>query len=175
MATNDVIEALKVKAKESPAANAVFHMWAIRQRARHSVTVTGLSAKMKAEGFTFKDDEYRDLLSLLSRLNLGRLEKGPKGKVWALRELKTSLQSIGNAAVSGTGDLKAFRQRNRFARLTTPAPAAVLEPKKGITTGEPIRIMMQVANTPVEVSLPSGATAQEIAGIIARFQEVKAS
>ncbi len=117
---NNVVELLREKASTDPVSSAVLHMWALRKRARHEVTLDGLAARMKAEGFIHDKRQYEPILKFIANLGLGRLQVDAKGHVIALKEIKTTLQSIGRAAcdVRAADDaLKIYRKKTRFRNL----------------------------------------------------------
>lgn len=118
MTTNQVVQTLKQQASD-PVANAVFHMWALRKRARNEVTINGLHARMKAEGFVHSKTQYEPLLKLMATLGLGKLSTDAKGRVIALREVKTTLQSLGRAVceTKSAPTLKRYQPKTKFRSL----------------------------------------------------------
>lgn len=132
MNKNELISRLRTEASTNPAANAVFHMWALRLRARFTVTIGSLSAKMRAEGFHYTNGDYANLLKFLAGLGFGTLDVSPTGRIKALKDINITLQSIGKAACGGNNELFSYRPRNHFKNLvvrhtTRPPLIAVIE------------------------------------------------
>jgi len=170
MTSQEIVSKLREEAKNNKIADAVFHMWASRQRARYQVTVAALDYRMKAEGFVFDRSEYVKLLKFLSSLGIGRLSSDFKGKNLALVDVKTTLQSIGIAAVQG-GNLESFKRRNRYSKLIVEKPPSLA--KNSDTKPVEITITVLVAGKPMQIQIPQNFTDTDIAGVISIFQGKK--
>lgn len=167
MSNQEIVGSLKKYAAENAVANDVFCAWAMRQRARNQVTMAALYQKMKINGFNHKYEEYEGLLKFLGALGLGRLELDKRGKVIALKEVKMTLQSIGEAACGGKEKLKGFKPRNKFSRLIskpkTLVTTSVQQPK---TFERDIEIVVTLEGKPIRINMPKSLSAEQIAGII---------
>lgn len=112
----NLVDSLKDKASKSPAFSAMCTVFAIRERTRQQITMSSLIISMLREGFKYSRSEYEDALRFMSDLGLGTLVKDSKGKVRALKDIKTTLQSIGTAAIS-EGKLKNFHPKVNFMKI----------------------------------------------------------
>ncbi len=167
--TKTVVAALRKMAQMNKVALDVFHMWAMRQRARHSVTIVGLTQRMKAEGFQHTPGEYGNLLAALAVLGIGTLEKDAKGRPVALTWLTISLQSLGVAAIDNTTiDVMPFKQRNRYEEIA-PTPTPISRP----APSAPVKVFVAVGGRTIELVLPTGMSPTEMAAVIASVQESK--
>lgn len=118
----EIVDSLKKEATVNPVANAVFHVFATRERARSVLTLQALQRRMKREQFTYPVSKYAELLKLMSSLGLGKLDIDPKGRIRSLKEIKASLQSIGMAACTDSKELKSNKQRARFITMPVRPP-----------------------------------------------------
>ena len=181
MSRDVAINTLRREAARNPVVNDVCHMFAQRKRARHQVTIRALSLRMKAEGFKHSDKEYGTVLKLLADTGFGTLQKNNRG-VLALVNVKTTLQSLGQAVIGNTQELKARKLRHTFSALA-PIAQMVKEEKaapestpKQMTvypyraTGS-VSITLTVNKKPIIIPLPSTLTPEEIASLIKHFQE----
>lgn len=169
----EVITKLKDRASKDPAANAVFHVWAFRERARNQVTLNSLEQTMKAEGFTFDTRQYSSLLEYMASLGIGKVDRDFKGRLRALKEVKTTLQSIGQAAVGQKLNLELIKQRNKFVELEakTEGLIAAVEMVKDLKVQFPVSLTVVVEGKPVNFRLPPNLTSEEIARLVKMFQE----
>jgi hypothetical protein len=173
-----IIESLQKKAKENKVFYDFLHVCSVRDRARCVVTLSGLSQRMKKEGYAYPDTEYAPVLKFLADLGLGRLEKNGYGRVKALRDVKMTLQSIGEAGIGKSKTLKAFKQRNKFMKLFEGPSEVVAKPKQEERRQIPTQVILPQAKLivsingkPVTIQVPSNLTEQEIAALIGRFQD----
>lgn len=167
MTQSDLINRLKEEATKNPVANAVFHVFALRQRARHNLTINGLKQKMKLEGFSYSTEQYGEILKLLDSLGIGKVDRDPKGRIRALKGVQTSLQSIGAAAVGTDDKLKNFRPKPKFMKLV-PKPEILKQAEAQKTE---IRLTVLLNDKPIQILIPKNLTAEEIAGLITGLQD----
>lgn len=179
MNMQETIVALNNKAASSKCANAVFHAFALRQRARQQVTLVALMAKMENEGFKFKVSEYQDVLKFLGDLGLGTLAFGAKGQIRALTQVKITLQSIGEAAIGSRTKFDSFKQRAKFKKLSTkerivaatsPAQVERRQPPAGATAGVRLSVTAIINGKPVTMWVPDEFNKNEIAELVGRFR-----
>lgn len=151
-----VIETLKRETPNNKTLSDTMLSFASRDRARHAVTLTGLMNRMKNEGFEHARDEYARVLQLLAHLGIGKLDVDPKGQIRALKDVRTTLQSIGEAALNEDGKLELAKRRNRFGRIDVtqiPMPAAPMPVL--IVTPKPVA--QAPAPRPIEATKPPKA------------------
>jgi len=184
MTTTEVmINRLKDEAKSNPVWNAVAHVFALRQRARHQVTVAALSQRMRAEGFDWTDEQYADVLKLLSQCGIGRLEIDGKGRPVAIKDIRLTLQSIGKVvAGNADADIKPFHQRHKFGNVVdmNQSQPKVKEhvirrrrgrkPRTYQTPNSKLILTVLVNDKPVNIPIPNGLTTDEIAKLISDLQ-----
>ncbi len=179
MNQNEAIVSLKKVVESDKAASAVFHVFALRKRARHMVTILGLMQRMKAEGFEYSRGQYEAILKIMAEHGFGKLEKDPKGQVTALKDIKTTLQSLGKAVLSQDEKLKGFKQRNRFNDLVATAEAIRTNPEaiavRPFRVSGTVSITLSINGKPIIIPVPSDLTPEETAGLINRLQDNKAS
>lgn len=176
MSTKQLIEALKSATSTNKCMEAVLIMWAHRERARHQVTVHALYQRMRAEGFTeYNAEEYRKVLGEIGKLGFGKIKYDKSGRVTALVELKTTLQSIGKAATGVESSFEIYNRRNQYGKLANDVidNASVSDVQKAspavLSTSVVLTFILD--GKPVNVSVPSGFTAEEVGRIVERFQE----
>lgn len=171
--SKQVVEILRQKASSDPVTNAVLHMWALRKRARHEITVGALHARMKREGFIHDKQSYEPLLKLLGQLGLGTVQVNSKGRVVALKGVQTTLQSLGTAVLSPKGQLKQFKQKHKFSPLMLTREAEA--PKLVKETKTDAQITVQHASKSMTFPVPSDASDEDIAHIVSKFLKFSAS
>lgn len=147
MNQTQVIESLRTDADKLSALKDTLFAFAMRERARHEITLVSLVSRMKKEGFDHSRHDYVEVLKLLAKAGIGRLDLDPKGRVRGLKEVKTTLQSIGAAALGESARLEIAKRRNRFGKFettlvqTTPPVLVVApEPKAEIVLNPPKRV-----------------------------------
>lgn len=177
-----VVVGLKNEAAANPVARAVFEFWAARERSRRMVTIHALKQKMGKLGLTFTRDQYAEFLKKLAALNLGRIEQNSKGGVVALRDVRITLKSIGQAAIGGADtsiSLKMTKVRNRFANLEAvkaapkdmkeAAMAAWNAPERKLS----VKVAVAVKGKVFNIDIPKNASSADIADLIAHLQGLK--
>lgn len=120
-----MVQSLQAEAKLNPVFNTVMHAFAIRERTRAQVTVSNLRLSMAQEGYQFDRPQCEKVLQFLASIGVGRLQKHANGILYALKDIKITLQSIGRAAIGATDKLAKFDQGNSFSRL----PAQITQAK----------------------------------------------
>jgi hypothetical protein len=185
------IQTLKKEIKSNPAADAVFHLFAARQRARHQVTVRALFYKMSKEGFKFTKSDYAAVLKRVGQLGFGRIEYDRTGNVQALKDIKVTLQSLGEAVIRQEQvAISAYNKRNRFTQLASsvaadlraeqpkpPKLAVVKAPEKQVVvypyrSASTVSITLTIAGKPVILPIPGELSPEEIAALISHLRGV---
>lgn len=161
-----VLEKLKNEAKTNPASNAVFHVWALRKRARGQVNLNSLYNKMKKEGFTHNKKEYASLLNLLASLDIGTLDLNIRGEIRALKNVKIKLQSLGNAVV-GEGTLSNFRSRNKFVPITIEKPDVIKVLKE---MPDAVNIEVLIGGKTITIPIPRDFDSKDITHLIDKLR-----
>jgi hypothetical protein len=179
VADTSIIEALKKEALASKAFNAVCHVFAFRQRTRYVLTIVGLRQKMKAEGFTFSNEEYAKVLRTLASLGIGQLMVSPRGRIRALKNINITLQSIGQAACGDKAKLEGFKPSNKFIRLVSNPETVVKKPQEPPKVQElspktqeskAIKLIVYLGGSPVTFAVPEELSTNEIAGLIQKLR-----
>lgn len=148
---NEMIKKLKEESSNNPAAGSVFHLFAMRSRARGIITLRSLFLRMKIEGFSYTKEDYATVLTLLAKHGVGKLDLDAKGRVRSLKEIKISLPSLGKALVGQGKDLSKFRAKSHFAQIPPTKPIETKESFVELRVkGIPVRL--RAATTPEEVS-----------------------
>lgn len=171
MDNTQIVEVIRKEAKENKVADAVFHMWATRDRARGTVTVGGLEQRMKAEGFHFDKADYAKFLRFLSALNFGKLDES-SGKVRGLKDVKIKLQSIGQAAIGTKQTLDGWRARNRYKHLVpeTKVATATATPTAKPAKAAPVFLAVQLKDKLVSIPIPGDLEDAEVAALVHRLR-----
>ncbi len=174
MDISKVVDVLRSETKSKPAVSAVMHVFAMRKRARSNITVGGLDQKMRTEGFNFPRSEYAKIIRMLSDLGFGKLDVDSKGRVRALKEVKVTLQSIGEAAVGQAKKLENWQQRSKYSPLVATAELIKAAPQaKSGGISHPVSITVLINDKPVNFRIPKELNANEIADLVVRFRDDK--
>lgn len=167
-----VIEALKNKVAADKTARDVFHVMSLRERARNIVTLGGLDQRMKKEGFNYEKDDYVTVLKFMASLGFGKLELDSKGRVTALKDIKTTLQSIGEVAMGLNTELHPWKQRNKFRVLSSPSLKPVPKPTQEVLAPViPVSLTVVINGKAVNVALPNNLNERDVADLVMRFRE----
>lgn len=147
------LQVLKEVASKNPAIDAMFHDFAMRERARSQVTIRAFYSRMKKQGFKHTSTEYAEGLKVLSKCGFGEIKLNRRGNVVGLFGVKTKLQSIGQAVVGNRKELKNYAPRSKYS----PLPASVETPhdKKEILVSlsgidNLIRVILQDDTVPAD-------------------------
>lgn len=159
----ELVEKLRKEAQVNKAFNAVCHIFALRQRARKEIYINSLMQKMEKEGFRFEKADYVKVLQFLASLGIGKLYTDHKGRVMGLKEIHTTLQSIGSSACAD-GSLKGFKFRNKFKPIASPVTSYI---------ASNIKLQMPVGSRHVTVDIPKEMTSEEIALLIEALKDKK--
>lgn len=167
MNKNEIIQALQSEAKANPASNAVFHVFAIRKRARNTVTLTALYNRMRREQFNYSKQEYLPVIKKLVSLGLGTGVYNKRSRLIGVKDLETTLQSIGVAACGDTNaDLGKFKPRNKFSKVIhknqIPALAALRTAF--------LNIEVAVNDKKIQIPIPKDLSTEDLAALLNRLQ-----
>lgn len=175
MNTKQLVERLKSEVIENKAFNDVFTMFSKRERTRDKVNLYSLIRRMELEGYKHDTNDYADILKKMADLGLGELELNKKGQIKSLKNIKITLQSLGNAAIGkGTQQLETFSQKNSYQKLTVDA-SVVSKAATGAMAGYPVSITVVINGKPVNFRVPKELNENEIADLVVRFRDKEAS
>lgn len=167
----EAIEKLKQEVSANPAANAVLHVFTLRKRARSRIATSVLAKTMTKEGFSFSPAQYAEVLKLLANTGFGNLELGPKGKIRALKDIKVTLKSLGEAVCAPKPvSLTHFRSRNKFQTVNIPKVLTPAPPKESYPTPGLKIVLALNEGRHLDISIPDDMTPGEIAFLLKRFQ-----
>lgn len=165
--SSELTKKLRAEVANSEAFKAVCHVFSQRERARSQVTIGALTLRMEHAGFHFKRSQYEEVLKSLASLGLGKLDaKG--NKVKALRDIRVTLQSIGQVAVGSQDTLDTFNRRNSFVALQVPKTQAKAPPKSD--PKYPIAIVATIQGEQVSFPLSFSLTGAQICVLIQNLQ-----
>lgn len=178
MEKSQIVEALQKEAKTNPASSAVFHVFASRERARSTVMLTSLYNGMKKEGFSFSRADYVSVLKLLNSLGFGTLYQDSRGRVLGLKNVKTTLQSIGEAALGNSNvNFQSFRPRNRYTNLQPRNqnireiyPRSPLEAPVKAKEDCKVNLEVDINGKTIHIPMTKNLTSEDIASLINRLQ-----
>lgn len=166
MSNQTIVQILRDKAAQDPVISAVLHMWALRQRARSEVTLNGLAAKMKKEGFIHSKSQYEPLLKLMAQLGLGKLQTDSSGRVVALKHVEMKLQSLGHAVCDSKTNpsLVSTRRKHRFKSMEL-----AYETKSTVKTLKEASVTIEDPMKSVTFKVPSGTTDDQLTDMVKKY------
>lgn len=169
---DSTVELLKKEAMSDKMMRDIFHVMSLRERARNIITVGGLDQRMKKEGFNYERADYVKFLKFMASVGFGKLETDSKGKVLSLKDIRITLQSIGEAAMGQNTKLIPWKQRNKYQPLPEqPKPQAPQKASADNVTGFPVSLTVVVNGKPVNFRIPKELTEWEIADLVVRFRD----
>lgn len=112
-----VVQKLRERAEKSPVFTAMCSMFAMRERTRQQIVLNTLLAVMKNDTVKFSKEQLAEELKFMASIGLGTIQHDKKNRVYALKNIKTKLQSIGHAALSKTDHLVKFTPQAKFSDL----------------------------------------------------------
>lgn len=159
MENKKLIETLRSMAKNSKAANDLFHDFATRSRARGQLLVETTYYRMKRQGFHYSKQEIADIFTALAESGIGTLKRGQKGSVVALTGIRIQLQSLGKAAIQPTvANVATYAPRHRYSPLLRDETPAIVKPEpkqvvlKALSSVDAlVRAILKEDSTPAEV------------------------
>lgn len=95
----DIVTQLKEEASKSASFSAMCHVLALRERSRKQITLKNIVAVMHKEGFRYEKEDYSKNLHFLATLGVGSVDNDIKGNFRSLKDIRFSLQKLGQAAV----------------------------------------------------------------------------
>lgn len=178
LSPKQMIEALRAEAARSQVFNAVCHIFAIRERARQQVTLGRLRIRMAQEGYNYSRNDYEQVLRFLASIGIGVLDFDSKKNLRSLVAIKTTLQSIGAAAVGKGDSLERFTPAAEFSDLPVKAPSApsvsTPAPMKPLVSEEyPVSLTIIVEGLKMSFNLPKGLTMKELSKLLSDVYKSK--
>lgn len=181
--TSEVHTKLMTEAARNPVFMAVAQGFAIRERTRNQITIHSLTQKMTKEGFNYKREDYIKVLYFLHGLGFGSLKLSSRGKLLALKNIETTLQSIGMAAINGKEPLKKAAKTNKFKPLANKVDIKIEKEHSKTKTGKigmeqlnkkyDAELVVHFEDEVVTFKLIKGITTQQIGSFMARYYNTK--
>lgn len=180
--TMNMVEALRKEASSNKVFDAVCHVFALRKRTRARVTIHGLQLYMTAEGFKFTNEEYKNVITFLARIGVGKLMTNRAGKVTGLSDITLTLQSLGKAAV--TKEATAFKNRAQTQTKFQDLSAEIgkihqtnfIEGKSKLPIRQsqayPAFLTVLIEGKPINFAGPNNLTADNLADFLNQFKRV---
>lgn len=167
--TKQVIETLKKEVQTNKALDATLHICAMRKRARNQLTLNTLYNRMHQEHYKFTRGELAGVLKLFADTGVGRLEVDRKGRPKALKDIKVTLQSLGNSALtSASPKLDTFKPKSKYKIIASePNKSFTVKPNPGIVG---VSIQAEINGKIVLIPVPSNLTPEDVADLVRRFQ-----
>lgn len=169
MTNEQIVNELKKEASTNKLANAVFHMFALRRRARGVLTIHALKQSMKKEGFEFKASEYEGLFKTLSTIGVGKLDIDYKGRIKGLKDVKLTFKSLGEAALGKNQSISSFKNRPQFNDLKPEERVLKTEDHNTLT------LCLQIDNKPAELKIPKTINVVDLVEVLNFFNRSKSS
>lgn len=170
MTKPEVVSQLVSEAKANPASNAVFHVFGLRQRTRPSVSLVSLYHKMRKEGFSYTKEEYLPVLRLLATSGFGDLDVTSHGRVKGLKNIKTTLQSIGQMACGQKVTAEKFKPRRKFVNIMQkPAALKHFEVKNNPSYFD-INLEVNLNGKVLHIPVPKELDANDLQSLLSRLR-----
>ena len=168
--STNIVTVLRQEAARSKVFNNVCRLFANRQRSRAQVTIHSLHASMHKQGLVYTKQELMEVLRFLADLGVGRLDLNRNNKIRALKDIKITLQSIGETALSKSSHLTNKAAKNKFNSLYNIIPSP--EPKvdhpaefteEDLTVRHPAELTVKFSKNEIATfPIPKGITAKDL-------------
>lgn len=143
--TETMIEKLKTRAQQDKLFNLVCQKFSNRQRARSRITISALYQTLGKDGYKFLKSDYEDIIKFLASTGAGNLHKSYTGRIDSLRNMKYTLQSIGQVALGNSTALVRFQAYTKLRPRKQLTPASVPGPMMvGMTKNPKISAILTV-------------------------------
>jgi hypothetical protein len=164
---DDIRKALKKETALNQAADAFFHVCALRQRNRNKLTIKSIYQKMLLKGFNYDRSHYEKILKVMADLDLGKLEVNKKGKTIGLTDIKIPLKKLGALVIEQKLLVSeaTIVKTSEATKQQWGAGATARGPK-----GYPVSITVVVNGKPVNFRVPPELTTTDIADLVVRFR-----
>lgn len=163
MLDKEVIETLRNEVKTNPVSSDVLHLFALRKRARNTVTLSSLYQRMLKEGYKYQKSDYVHIIRVLAKTGFGKLDIDAKGRVKGLKDISVTLQSIGAIACGKADSPNRLKHKNKFTTLVN---------KPNVLKQHNLHEMLlkfPVNNKIIEIRLPEDVTTKDLIDIINRM------
>jgi hypothetical protein len=170
MEMSQIIDNLKKEANNNSVAKDIFEYFCSRERARQTLTVDALYKRMTLEGIKHSRYEYAAVISVLSALGIGKLNKDLKGRVKGLTNVNYTLKSVGEAALGKINTLESSIVSER----TGPTVKAYAASNKDRSTHIKVKVLeldVEIGGKLVKVQLPTEVTRDELINLISFFKQ----
>lgn len=156
----EMIQKLKTETKNNPAATPVFHLLALRERTRSTLTLSALRQRMKEEGFDYTTEQYRELFKVMASVGLGTAVMNRVGTCVGIKDIRVSLAALGKAACD-MKDMPEIKQRRREGDKHSDTQVFV----KPITS-----LPVSINGKDAIIQFPNGLTASELSLLLRKMQ-----
>ena len=158
----ELSDQLKHFSRNSKVAEAVFKSFVTRLRTRNQVYARALRRRVaKEQGQNYPLEAYCEVLAGLGRMGLGDVVKNTRGRVVALRNVVTTLQSIGEVALAGSDRVRLVKWGKSRALESVP---------KLVESNVVLTFVMH--GLPINVSLPRGLVSEDLTQIVTKLNEL---
>lgn len=165
LSTSDkLVIALREEANKNPVFNTICRVLASRYRTRQQITMQALKATMKKQGLEFTKQQYEDVLKFMARVGIGHLDKGPRGRIRALKGIKVTLQSVGKAALAGQDQLNNFKSQVKFAKVPQTFQAKAIKSDSNYK----VVFTIEMDSKSMKFEVPGGIKPNELGDFLAR-------
>lgn len=163
----EVVQRLKNEAENNKVFKAVCHLFVNRERTRQQITMPTLRLAMAREGHYYDKEAYIAILKFMASLGLGTLDKDFSGDIRALKDIRFTLQSIGDAALSKGEMLQTFVPAPDFKDLPKEQTVVPLKsPRVEEASRYATSITVTLDGQPVSLPLPRGLTLMELGALL---------
>lgn len=166
LSPKEVVQRLQTEAASNKVFKAVCQLFINRERTRQQVTVPTMRLAMAREGHHYTKDECIDILKFMANLGLGTIDKDYSGEVRALKDIKFTLQSIGDAALHKGERLQNFAPAPEFKELPKQTIVPLKAPRVDEATSYATSITINLDGSPVNFPLPRGLTLMELGALL---------
>lgn len=166
-APKEIVNRLKIKAGHDAAFNAMCYVFAMRERTRSQISLNSLCFTMAREKFNFTKAQYAKGLEFMALLGLGKLMYDNKDRLLMLKDIKVTLQSIGQAALDKKPSLERFHKMPEFVDLPVVKPQAetpVAKPqvKEAVLISEEPYLDVKLSGQSYRFKLPKNISERDI-------------
>lgn len=178
-AVKNIVHALREEANQNPVFNSVCLVFSMRERTRQQITLPSLMQTMDKEKFSFTRAQLEGVLRFLSTLGIGSLAFDKSGKIFALKNIKITLQSIGLVSLSKKDGLDKFKAQPHFESLVADTAAKAPKSLKvertpagpvDVVDGRyPATLTIKINGSPVVFELPRGITLKELSIVLTQM------
>lgn len=166
----DQTEQLKEAASKSIPFAHTMALFAKRERTRQQVTLSRLKALMIKEGLQYSGQQLMGVLDTLSKLGFGTLYKDSKGHITALKNIKITLQSIGQVALGEqNAKFQKFSEKTDFKEIQSdskPIETPIVQKAFDKQRKYPATVNVVIDGKSLAIEIPGGVTMASLIDLI---------